>query len=47
VPPLPPHITVKQAAALSKALLKGDPDWRGIVRQTYREMLATWKPHRG
>jgi pyruvate dehydrogenase (quinone) len=47
VPPLPPHITVKQAASLSKALLKGDPEWRGIVRQTYREMLATWKPHRG
>jgi pyruvate dehydrogenase (quinone) len=47
VPPLPPHISVKQAASLSKALLKGDPEWRGIVRQTYREMLATWKPHRG
>ncbi|HVU49716.1 MAG TPA: thiamine pyrophosphate-requiring protein [Polyangia bacterium] len=47
VPPLPPHITVKQATALSEALLKGDPGWRGIVRQTYREMLATWKPHRG
>ncbi|HEX3696895.1 MAG TPA: thiamine pyrophosphate-requiring protein [Polyangia bacterium] len=47
VPPLPPHITVKQAAALGKALLSGDPHWRGVVRQTYREMLATWKPHRG
>jgi pyruvate dehydrogenase (quinone) len=47
VPPLPPHITFKQAKALSSALLKGDSGWRGIVRQTYREMLATWKPHGG
>jgi pyruvate dehydrogenase (quinone) len=47
VPPLPPHITVKQAAALGKALVSGDPDWRGVVRQVYREMVATWKPHRG
>jgi pyruvate dehydrogenase (quinone) len=46
VPPLPPHITFKQAAALSSSLLKGDPNWRRIVRQTYREMLATWKPHK-
>jgi pyruvate dehydrogenase (quinone) len=47
VPPLPPHITLKQAAALGSSLLKGDPGWRGVVRQTYREMLASWKPHRG
>jgi pyruvate dehydrogenase (quinone) len=47
VPPLPPHITFKQAASLSSALLKGDPDWRAIVRQTYRDMLSSWKPHRG
>jgi len=47
VPPLPPHITFKQAAALGSSLLKGDPGWRGVVRQTYREMLASWKPHRG
>jgi pyruvate dehydrogenase (quinone) len=47
VPPLPPHITFKQAKALGSSLLKGDPDWRGVIRQTYREMLASWKPHRG
>jgi pyruvate dehydrogenase (quinone) len=46
VPPLPPHITLKQATALSSALLKGDSGWRGIFRQTYREMVATWKPHK-
>ncbi len=47
VPPLPPHITFKQARAMGSAVLKGDAGWRGIVRQTYREMLAGWKPHRG
>jgi len=47
VPPLPPHITIKQAASLTSALLKGDPDWRAVVRRTYRDMLSSWKPHRG
>jgi len=47
VPPLPPHITFKQAAGLSSALLKGDPGWRAIVSRTYRDMLSSWKPHRG
>jgi pyruvate dehydrogenase (quinone) len=46
VPPLPPHITFKQAKAMGSALLKGDEGWRDIVRQTYREMKASWKPHR-
>ena len=32
---------------MGSALLKGDAGWRGIVRQTYREMVAGWKPHRG
>jgi pyruvate dehydrogenase (quinone) len=47
VPPLPPHITLKQARAFTSALFKGDPNWRAIVRQTYREMMATWAPHKG
>jgi pyruvate dehydrogenase (quinone) len=47
VPPLPPHITLKQAAALSSSLLKGDPNRRGVIRQTYRDMIESWKPHSG
>jgi pyruvate dehydrogenase (quinone) len=47
VPPLPPHITLKQAKALTSALLRLDPDWPGIVRQTYRDMIENWIPHRG
>jgi pyruvate dehydrogenase (quinone) len=46
VPPLPPHITFKQARAITSAVLKQDEGWRDILRETYREMKATWKPHR-
>ena len=37
----------KQAAALAKALVKGDPGWRAVMSRTYRDMLSSWKPHRG
>jgi pyruvate dehydrogenase (quinone) len=46
VPPLPPHITFEQAKALSSALLKGDPNWRAVVRQTFRDMIESWVPHK-
>jgi pyruvate dehydrogenase (quinone) len=42
VPPLPPHVTLAQARALTSALLKGDPGWRALVRQTYRDVVAGW-----
>ena len=40
VPPLPPHITIDQAKALSSALLKGDPDARQIVKQSIKQKAA-------
>jgi pyruvate dehydrogenase (quinone) len=39
VPPLPPHITIEEASAMARSLLKGDPDARGVVRQTLRELI--------
>ncbi|WP_429196933.1 thiamine pyrophosphate-requiring protein [Luteibacter sp. W1I16] len=42
VPPLPPHITWAQARAYMSALGQGDPDRRGVIRQTLREVLAGW-----
>jgi pyruvate dehydrogenase (quinone) len=39
VPPLPPHITLEQAKSFSTALLKGDPDARGIMEQAFRAMF--------
>ena len=47
VPPLPPHIGFDQAAAMSKALLKGDPDAAGVIRQSLRELVAGIRPERG
>jgi pyruvate dehydrogenase (quinone) len=39
VPPLPPHITVEQAKQLSSALRHGDPNARGLIRQTLRDKV--------
>lgn len=39
VPIMPPHIDMKQLSKFSKALLKGDPEQRGIIRQTIRELM--------
>jgi pyruvate dehydrogenase (quinone) len=39
VPPLPPHITLKQAKAFGMTLLKGDPHEAGILRQALDNMF--------
>jgi pyruvate dehydrogenase (quinone) len=40
VPPLPPHIEVRQARKLMEALIKGDPRrWR-VIKQSARELWA-------
>lgn len=46
VPPLPPHITLKQAKAYASALLKGDPNTAEVVRGTLKEVAAAWLPGR-
>jgi pyruvate dehydrogenase (quinone) len=46
VPPLPPHITLKQAAAYSSSLLKGDPEEGGIIKQTIKDAVATVLPQK-
>jgi pyruvate dehydrogenase (quinone) len=46
VPPLPPHITLEQAKALSSALLSGDPDSGRIVRQSFKQKLQEFLPGR-
>jgi pyruvate dehydrogenase (quinone) len=46
VPPLPPHITLEQAKALSSALLGGDPNARQIVRQSFRQKVQEFLPGR-
>jgi pyruvate dehydrogenase (quinone) len=46
VPPLPPHITLEQAKALSSALLAGDPHAGRIVRQSFKQKLEEFLPGR-
>ena len=46
VPPLPPHIEFGQAKAMTAALLKGDPDARGVIRQSLLDKLAELLPSR-
>jgi pyruvate dehydrogenase (quinone) len=44
VPPLPPHITFKQATAYMKAITKGDPEAWAMVRQSFRDMADSFVP---
>ncbi len=44
VPPLPPHITLEQAKAITSALLKRDPGSLGIIRQSLRDKIAELRP---
>jgi pyruvate dehydrogenase (quinone) len=46
VPPLPPHITLEQAAKYTSTLFKGDPDEGGIIHQSFTELVAKILPHR-
>src|SRR5207244_10670603 len=46
VPPLPPHITVRQARNLVSALVYGDANAGQIVRQSYRDMIENFLPHK-
>jgi pyruvate dehydrogenase (quinone) len=41
VPPLPPHITMKQAKAYLEALIKGDPDALHVIKESARQMWAS------
>ena len=47
VPPLPPHITLKQAKAFAESLMKGDPAEGGVIMGTARQVLASVLPGKG
>ena len=44
VPPIPPHVSMKQAKDYVRALLKGDVDAVGIVKASMKEMWAELVP---
>jgi len=45
VPPLPPHITLKQARAFAASLV-GEPERRSVLANTAREVVSTLLPGR-
>ena len=40
VPPLPPHISLDEAKALTSTLFKGDEDEEGVIKGTAKQVLA-------
>jgi pyruvate dehydrogenase (quinone) len=46
VPPLPPHITLEQARNLTSAILKGDAERLGFIKQTVKDVMAGVLPTR-
>jgi pyruvate dehydrogenase (quinone) len=46
VPPLPPHITFEQAKAYAQSIIKGDSGGWDMVKQSVKEMVESYIPHR-
>jgi len=46
VPPLPPHINFKEARMFASSILKGDPDTWGVIKQTYKDEIESFIPHK-
>ena len=44
VPPLPPHITLKDAKNFAETLIKGDPDEGGVIKGSARQILSSILP---
>ncbi len=45
VPPLPPHISVKQAMSFASAIVKGDPGAVGMIKQSVKDAVESYLPH--
>jgi pyruvate dehydrogenase (quinone) len=45
VPPLPPHITVKQARHFMAAMLRGDSGRGHAIRQSFKDGIESFLPH--
>jgi pyruvate dehydrogenase (quinone) len=45
VPPLPPHISFKQAKAFASSMFKGDPDTFSMIKQSWKDVIESYIPH--
>jgi pyruvate dehydrogenase (quinone) len=43
VPPLPPHIRMEQAKKMAEAMVKGDPERRGVMEKSLLGKLEEFK----
>jgi pyruvate dehydrogenase (quinone) len=47
VPPLPPHISWEQAKHFTSSIYHGDADALGFLKQTMKDAVDTFLPHKG
>ena len=45
VPPLPPHITFKQAKAFASSMVKGDANSWDMIKQSWKDVVENYLPH--
>jgi pyruvate dehydrogenase (quinone) len=45
IPPLPPHISLKEAKAFATTLLKGDPEEASVITKSIRQLAEEFLPH--
>ncbi|HEY9001270.1 MAG TPA: thiamine pyrophosphate-requiring protein [Mucilaginibacter sp.] len=45
VPTIPPHITFAQMIKFSKTVIKGDAHEKGIINQTFKDVIEEYLPH--
>jgi pyruvate dehydrogenase (quinone) len=46
VPPLPPHISFKQAKAFMSSMVKGDSDTWDMIKQSWKDVIENFIPHK-
>ena len=46
VPPLPPHISFKQAKNFMFSMTKGDPDAWDMIKQSWKDVIESFIPHK-
>jgi pyruvate dehydrogenase (quinone) len=44
VPPIPPHTTFEQAKSVAKAILGGDEDAAGFIKQGIKQKVQQYLP---
>jgi pyruvate dehydrogenase (quinone) len=44
VPPIPPHATFEQVKSMSEAILHGDEDTRGVVKEGIKQKVQQYLP---